>query len=283
MVAADEYEDGIVTNFDELGYRGATVVVVGCASGIGAATAQLLGDLGAKVHAVSLHTPTVPHDAYYPTDLADVKQIDATAHALADIGPIDHLFCASGVPATRDPMHVIRVNYLGVRYFVDQVIPTMRAGGSIAIVASSAGRDWETRLPTLLEVVALSDPADVVRWFEAHPEVVPEGYRIAKQLQMAWVASQAPALAETRGLRLNCTAPGPTATPLVDETTQRVPAGYFDRYPYPVLGRISTPEEQAWPLVLLSSRRNAVVSGAVLYTDQGVNSGMITGTVDPPH
>jgi NAD(P)-dependent dehydrogenase (short-subunit alcohol dehydrogenase family) len=137
-------------------------------------------------------------------------------------------------------------------------------------------------LPTLLEVVALSDPIEVVHWFEAHPELVSQGYKIAKELQMAWVASHAPALAEQRGLRLNCTAPGPTATPLVDETTQRVSAGYFDRYPYPVLGRISTPEEQAWPLLFLNSRLNAVVSGAVLFTDQGVNSGIMTGTVNPP-
>lgn len=38
-------------NVDGLGYEGATVVVTGCASGRGAATARILGDLGAEVHA----------------------------------------------------------------------------------------------------------------------------------------------------------------------------------------------------------------------------------------
>jgi hypothetical protein len=56
---------------------------------------------------------------------------------------------------------------------------------------------------------------------------------------------------------------------------------FFERFPYPLLGRMSTPEEQAWPLVMLNSTLNAVVSGAVLYTDQGFAGGMFTGQIDP--
>jgi hypothetical protein len=54
-----------------------------------------------------------------------------------------------------------------------------------------------------------------------------------------------------------------------------------DRFPYPVLGRMATADEQAWPLVLLNSPRNAVVSGTVLYIDQAVAGGLLTGAIDP--
>ena len=43
---------------------------------------------------------------------------------------------------------------------------------------------------------------------------------------------------------------------------------------------MATAEEQAWPLVLLNSPLNAVVSGTVLYTDQGFTGGAATGSLD---
>ncbi len=57
-------------------------------------------------------------------------------------------------------------------------------------------------------------------------------------------------------------------------------ATFFDEFPYPVLGRISTPQEQAWPLVLLNSRLNVVVTGTTLFTDQGVADGVAVGAID---
>jgi len=91
----------------------------------------------------------------------------------------------------------------------------------------------------------------------------------------------APAVGEQRRIRMNCIAPCPTKTAFMEETIRDMGQEYFDRFPYPVLGRMATPEEQAWPLVLLSSPRNAVVSGTVLYTDQGVAGGLLTGAIDP--
>jgi len=45
---------------------------------------------------------------------------------------------------------------------------------------------------------------------------------------------------------------------------------------------MATPEEQAWPLILLNSSLNAVVSGTVLYTDQAFSGGLLTGALAPP-
>ncbi|MEO7248089.1 MAG: hypothetical protein ABIW31_06505 [Novosphingobium sp.] len=44
---------------------------------------------------------------------------------------------------------------------------------------------------------------------------------------------------------------------------------FFDNYGYPLLGRMASAAEQAWPLVLLNSPLNLSVTGTVLVTDQG--------------
>jgi NAD(P)-dependent dehydrogenase (short-subunit alcohol dehydrogenase family) len=43
------------------------------------------------------------------------------------------------------------------------------------------------------------------------------------------------------------------------------------------IGRYSTPEEQAWPLVLLNSPRLSYVTGEVFNTDGGFTGALITG------
>ncbi len=265
---------------EALGYRGSTVVVVGCSTGIGQATARLLGDLGARVHAVGVHELPVAVEGFHATDLASPERVVATAAALASVGPIHSLFCCSGVPATCPPLDIVRVNYVGLRQLVDLTLPSIADGGGVAIISSNVAAGWPGRLPELVDIIGLSDAGAAMRWFEDHPDVVADGYRLAKHLLCAWVAGIAPALGFERGVRINCTAPGPTATPLVDRTTALVGATFFDEFPYPVLGRISTPEEQAWPLVLLNSRLNAVVTGTTLFTDQGVADGVAVGAID---
>jgi NAD(P)-dependent dehydrogenase (short-subunit alcohol dehydrogenase family) len=44
-------------NFDRLGYRDKTVVVTGASSGMGEATARILGELGARVYVVDNKAP----------------------------------------------------------------------------------------------------------------------------------------------------------------------------------------------------------------------------------
>jgi NAD(P)-dependent dehydrogenase (short-subunit alcohol dehydrogenase family) len=95
-----------------------------------------------------------------------------------------------------------------------------------------------------------------------------------------WVSQRATSLAEERGIRLNCSAPGPTATPMVEEIASAIGYGAFDAYPHPVLGRMPTAEEQAWPLLLLNSPLNRVLTGTVVFADEGVSAGLLTGAVD---
>ena len=267
---------------DGLGYQGSTVVVTGCASGMGEATARILGELGAQVHAIDIQQPSVPYASFHQTDLADPAQIDSAVDALADIGAIDYLFNCAGVPHTVGPIPCVVINYIGTRYLTDRLLPSLVDGAGIATIASDAGMAWRENLPTLLELLAIADPYEARRWCEEHPEAVRfDGYGFSKELLIAWVMQTAVPLAEERGIRTNCIGPCPTNTAFMVPTVAQLGQAYFDRFPMPLLKRMSTPEEQAWPLVLLNSRLNAVVSGAVLYTDQGFAGGMWTGTIDP--
>jgi NAD(P)-dependent dehydrogenase (short-subunit alcohol dehydrogenase family) len=276
-MASDVAADG-----DVLGYRDTTVVVTGCGSGMGEATARILGELGARVHAVDIQEPRIPYVSYHRTDLADPASIEASAAALGEIGPIDFLFNCAGVPHTFGPMQCMLVNYIGTRYLTELLLPALADGAGIATISSDAGMGWQGNLPTIFELLAISDPHEARRWCEAHPDAVRfDGYSFSKEMLVVWAMSTSVELAETRRIRTNCIGPCPTNTAFMVPTVAELGQAYFDRFPYPLLGRMATAEEQAWPLVLLNSPRNNVVTGAMLYTDQGFAGGMFTGKIDP--
>ena len=268
-------------DLDGLGYRDTTAVVVGCSTGIGEATARILGELGAKVHAVSRNEPKVPFDAFYPTDITDFDNIATTADALSKIGPIDHVLTCSGVPFTRPPGEVLQVNYIGLRHLVESIVPSMADGGNIAVSGSSTAYGWEANLQTVLELVKIGDPHEAITWCEDHADLVAEGfssYVISKHALIIWVTYATPELG-TRGIRLNCVSPGLTETPMVAEIVDRSGSrNLVDSFPNPLLGRITTAEEAAWPLVLLNSRKNLVVTGGVLFADQGAAAALAAGS-----
>lgn len=268
-------------DLDPLRYRGATVVVTGCSSGMGEATARILAQLGAEVHAVDIKTPSVPHLAFYETDLSQPEQVSATAAALHEIGPVASLFNCAGIPHTFGPLQCMLVNYVGTRQFTDELLPSMADQAGVAIIASDAGMGWQQNLAANLELLAIADPVAARRWCEARPEAIRDGYSVSKEMLIVWAMHRSISLAQERGIRINCIAPCPTSTAFMDPTMEALGEEFFQRYPYPLLGRMATAEEQAWPLVLLNSPLNAVVTGTVLYTDQGFAGGVLTGSLDP--
>jgi NAD(P)-dependent dehydrogenase (short-subunit alcohol dehydrogenase family) len=263
-----------------LGYRGATVVISGAYSGMGEATARILGDLGARLHVVDVKKPSIPHEAFYETDLSQTGEVSRTADALRSIGPIDFVFACAGIAHTFGALKCMLVNYIGTRQLIEGILPAVRNGAGIAIISSDSGMGWQQHIAQNLELLAISDPAAARRWCEEKPEAIRDGYTVSKEMLIVWVQHRSITLGKERGIRINCTGPCPTRTPFMDETVKALGADYFEQYPYPLLGRSATPEEQAWPLVLLNSPLNAVVTGSLLYTDQGVAGGLFTRAMD---
>jgi NAD(P)-dependent dehydrogenase (short-subunit alcohol dehydrogenase family) len=270
-----------MSNLDGLGYSGKTIVVTGGSSGMGEATARLLGDLGAKVHIVDIQAPRVPHAGFYQCDLSDFAQVRSTAEVLKAFGPIDFLFpCAGLPPHIKGPLYCMRVNYIGTRLFVESLLPALADGAGIALISSDAAMGWQKNLTQSMEMLAISDPDKAYAWCEADPEIrVRDGYTTSKEMLVVWVQNAAVKLGNERRIRLNAIGPCPTRTAFMDEQEKLLPDGFLDEWPYPSLGRIATAEDQAWPLILLNSPLNAAITGTFLYTDQGFASGVFTGAI----
>lgn len=263
-----------------LGYTGRRVTVTGCASGMGEAVARILGDLGAEVHAIDIQEPSVPHESYLRTDIGDPASVAGTLSSLAEIGPIDFHFNCAGVGHTLGPMACMRINWIGLRQLTEGVIPLMVDGGGIASIASDAGMGFQGQLAKIAELLAITDPTEATAWCAENPDKILDAYGFSKECIIAWTLQRAMPLAETRRIRINCIGPGPTDTAFMGQALADLGREFFDRFPTPLLGRMAHAEEQAWPMVLLNSPLNAVVTGEVLYTDQGFAGGVLSGAVD---
>ena len=269
------------TDLDGLGYRGKTVVLTGGSSGMGEAAARLLGEMGASVHIADIAEPKVVCASYVPVDLADPASTSAAAAQLRDVGQVDYLFPVAGVPPhALGPLGCMLVNYAGTRQFAELMLPAMADGGAIGLIASVAARYWQQHLEENLRIVAL--PTGEVRaFYEANPAALRDGYSPSKELLFVWAQQAAPKLAQQRRIRINCIAPCPVDTAFMEATIPKMPGGFMESYPFPLMGRMPTAEEQAWSLLLLSSPLNSTVTGTMLYTDQGYAGGLVTGSLQP--
>ena len=129
---------------------GMRILITGCSTGIGRATAIELTERGHEVVATA-RTPEVLADLDVAATLAlDVDRDDSVAGALAAAGPIDVLVNNAGFeisgPGELMPMGEVRAmfetNFFGALRMMQGVIPAMRERGSgvIVNVSSLAGR-----------------------------------------------------------------------------------------------------------------------------------------------
>jgi NAD(P)-dependent dehydrogenase (short-subunit alcohol dehydrogenase family) len=261
-----------------LQYEGKRVIVTGAASGMGAATAEILVELGAEVHAVDIKKPEVTGLASYTEcDLGQPEQIDATVAKIGSV--VNALFNCAGLPNTFPELDVMLVNFCGLRHFTEAVIPKMIEGSAIASIASTAGIGWLMNMELLGGLLATPDFAAARTWCEAHPKELANAYGLSKEAINAFTALRSFALAR-QGIRINCLNPGPTDTPMMPEFEKAVGKKYMDDFPVP-LGRHAVAEEQAWPLVFLNSPRCSFVTGVQFDCDGGFKGAMFTGQIDP--
>ncbi|MGH9024758.1 MAG: coniferyl-alcohol dehydrogenase [Acidimicrobiia bacterium] len=262
---------------DVLQYEGKRAVVSGYASGMGAATARILGDLGAEVIGLDVKPCDVPVAKSIEIDLRDRASID---DAVAAIGPpVDAIFSVAGLPgAPFSDLDTVLVNFFGARHLIESLVPNMPAGSAAACVASNAGLGWQQVIADLMPAITTDGFDEGTTWCEANPDQIATGYLPSKKLINAWVALRAASLLD-QGIRLNCTNPGPTDTPMMPSFEAQSGKELIDAFIGPS-NRRSTPEEQAWPLVFLNSPRSSYVAGEALHVDGGFLGAMVTGQIE---
>ena len=256
---------------DAFRYDGKRAVVVGGASGMGAATAELVQDLGAEVVVMDYAEVTLPGVKAIHVNLAEKDSIDAAVDECG--GPIHALFCCAGV-ADGTP-GIERINFIGHRHLIERCLAgdLLPRGSAIGMISSAAGLAWERFLPEIKEYLATPDFESAVRWIEEHGKA---DYMFSKQAMNAYVSMQAFPMMQ-RGIRINAILPGPTDTPLA-QANKEMWLGFGADYREAAGIEASRPDEQAGPLVFLCSDAASYVNGTVFITDGGYTASGLTSS-----
>ena len=274
--------------FEPFRYDGKRVLVVGGASGIGAAVSKLVTELGGEVIVADLKPVDAPFIRFLQMDLRDRASIDGALAAID--APLHSIFSCAGVSgAPFSPVDVMLINFVGARHLVESAADTlMPNGSSIAFISSVGGLGWERELDRIIDLLDTADFVTARRWCEEHlgakpgnaEDMAAASYVFSKQTINAYVQRQAVPLCH-RGIRINATGPGPTQTPLMDSTPSWQLFGDV-LFKGAMRRELSTPEEQAPPLVFLNSDAAGGVSGQVLNVDAGYTAGAFLGVHESP-
>jgi NAD(P)-dependent dehydrogenase (short-subunit alcohol dehydrogenase family) len=259
-------------------YDGKRVVVTGCASGIGEHVARQLTDLGAEVVGLDIRRPALQFKEFHEVDLSDPASIDQAA-AKVD-GQVDALFNIAGVSSgIKDPLRVVTINFLGTRQFTEALIPAMPPGSAIANVSSLAASAYRENAVATAGLLETATMAEGIEWCQRNPEPVADGggYRLSKEAIILYGMANVATLG-AKGLRINCTAPGVTDTPILDQLRSAYGQEFLDSFQTP-LGRVAGSDEQASVLVFLNSDAARYITGQVIWVDGGSVAERVFGDV----
>jgi NAD(P)-dependent dehydrogenase (short-subunit alcohol dehydrogenase family) len=261
---------------DQFRYDNKRVLVVGGATGMGAAVAKMAAELGAEVVVMDYAPISYPADLALTVDLRDPVSIDAAVDSVN--GPVNAVFSAAGVA---DGPDLMRINFIGHRHLIDRMLANdhLPRGSAICFISSLAGLGWENDLPRIQEFLATPDYQSAQAWIAAHEAEGFIHYGFSKQVINAYVAWQAYPLLK-KGVRINAICPGPTDTPLAQANADLWLA-FAQDYREATGSKVHTPEEMASAMVFLNSGAARAISGVNLLVDNGHAMSSLTGSFAP--
>jgi NAD(P)-dependent dehydrogenase (short-subunit alcohol dehydrogenase family) len=257
--------------FDAFRFDGKRVLVVGGATGMGAAAAKLALDAGADVVVMDYAKVSQSGVKAIRLDLAQKASIETAVDECG--GPVHALLACAGV-ADGTP-GIEKINFVGHRHLIDRMLDKrmLGRGASIGFISSAAGLGWEKNFADLKELLETPDFDQAVAWIHAKEKA---NYFWMKQAVCAYVAYNALPMLK-RGIRINAICPGPTDTPLA-QANKDVWLAFGADYRKETGIETSTPKEQAYPLLFLCSDAASGINGITLITDAGYMMSGITGS-----
>jgi NAD(P)-dependent dehydrogenase (short-subunit alcohol dehydrogenase family) len=234
-------------------------VVTGGASGIGAATAKLLVERGARVAVLDRDVADVNSTAFaaVPCDVTSTAAVDAAiSDVVLRLGAIDILVNNAGIGAVgdvtengEDEWHrVLDVNVVGIARVTRAAMPHLRESPHAAIVN------------TCSVVATVGVPQRAVY-------AASKGAVAALTLAMA-----ADHVAD--GVRVNAVTPGTADTPwverLLEQSGDAAAAAEALRARQP-MGRLVTADEVAYAIAYLASPMSGSTTGTILSVDGGMS------------
>ena len=257
-------------------YDGKRVLVVGGATGMGAAAARTATDLGADVIVFDVAGVDYPAKQIEQVDLRDRADVDRTLERVD--GPIDAVFSCAGV-ADGTP-GLMSINFIAQRHIIESLLAQRKFGprAAVAMISSGAGMGWQNNLAQTLEFLSCEGWESAAAWVEAHPGT--DSYLFSKQVVNTYVAQASFGLAK-HGIRLNAVLPGPTDTPLAQAN-----ADLWLSFGEPFRKELGldplTAEQVGDTLAFLCSEASSGINGVTLTIDHGQMSAAVTGAYDDP-
>ena len=262
---------------DRLRYDGKRALVVGGATGMGAAAAKSAAELGAEVIVMDYAPVNYDVAKSIQLDLRDPASIDSALEQLD--GPIHALFSAAGIAdGTTDLM---AINFIGHRHLIDRLLKKNRlpSGSAICFISSVAGMGWENDLELLTEFLATPDFASAQDWVKAHESEGIIHYGFSKKVVNAYVATQGYPLLK-KGVRINAICPGPTDTPLAQANAD-LWLTFAQDYRDETGSKVHTPEQMGDVMAFLNSAAAFGINGITLLVDYGHTMASLTNAYPP--
>lgn len=260
------------------------VVITGTATGIGAATLELAAAHGATVRALDVaYDRTEDHDGAvtrYHCDVGRPDSIDDVLGRLPD--RIDVLMNCAGVPngGRFDTDQVMAINWFGLRHLTEAILARMAPGSSVVHVASTAGRDWASRVELHRELMAIPGFEAGLAWMARNRSHCGDGYVVSKEAVQYYTLWRSVQLLPRR-IRMNSVCPGITATGLVDDFRRGMGDDLID-HAAAVAGRFARPGEMAPAMLFLADERSSsYLNGVNLNIDRGTAAARLTDQADP--
>jgi NAD(P)-dependent dehydrogenase (short-subunit alcohol dehydrogenase family) len=240
---------------------GKICVITGAASGIGAETARLFADEGARVVGVDI-ADGAEGELTIEADVTDEEQVRGMyARAAEELGRIDILFNNAGISPADDASAletsleawrgVQEANLTSVFLCCKHGIPHLLAvgGGSVINTASF--------------VAVMGAATSQISYTSSKGGVLALSRELGVELAQ-------------RGVRVNALCPGPVNTPLLQELYAKEPEQARRRLVHVPMGRFAEPREIAQGALFLASDDSSYVTASTFLVDGGISSAYVT-------
>lgn len=233
---------------------GGSAVIVGGANGIGLATVRLAASRGGAMTVLDLpeQAPQVeeafPGARYQRADVLDAESLEKGFGLAAESGPVTSVFVPAGITLPTPLLEVdqaaaqrcLMINVMGSVNCIQAAAPHLAPGASIVLTASVAAYTGGGYLGGPI-------------------------YGASKAAVISLTKGAARELAPRR-IRVNCVAPGTTATGMLGDDAA-LHATFVERS---LVGRLADPEDIAEAALYLWSSASSFMTGAVLDVNGGI-------------
>ncbi|HWC07416.1 MAG TPA: glucose 1-dehydrogenase [Solirubrobacterales bacterium] len=247
--------------------EGKVCVITGTASGIGAESARLFAEQGARVVGIDLDKEHAEGETTIEADVSDEAQVAEAYRWIGDeLGRIDVLMNNAGINPTDDSsvldteldawQRVQDTNLRSVFLCCKHGIPHLIAagGGSVINVASF--------------VATMGAAVSQISYTASKGAVL----SLSRELGVEFA---------DRGVRVNALCPGPVNTPLLKELFAKDPERAAKRLVHIPMGRFGEPEEIAKAALFLASDDASFVTASTFLVDGGLSAAYLTpGQID---